>query len=62
MQHHACFVCRRFATVMLQCWEGDPDQRPTFSQLKVAIDKMVTSMTGYMELSIFPAESFESEK
>ena len=58
---HAFSTCR-FATVMQQCWEGDPDKRPTFSQLKVAIDEMVTSMTGYMELSIFPAESFEAEK
>ena len=58
MQHHmhTFFVCR-FATVMQQCWEGDPDKRPTFSQLQVTIDAMVTSVAGYMELSVFSADS-----
>ena len=42
---------------MQQCWDSDPDKRPTFSQLTVAIDAMATIMTGYMELSVFSAES-----
>ena len=52
----------RFATVMQQCWESDPDKRPTFSQLTVAIDAIATAMTGYMELSVFSAESDENNK
>ena len=45
---------------MQQCWENDPDKRPTFSQLTVAIDAIATAMTGYMELSVFSPESDEN--
>ena len=58
---HHYFCGYRFATVMQQCWESDPDKRPTFSQLTVAIDAIATAMTGYMKLSAFSDESDEYE-
>ena len=59
LHHYYCGY--RFATVMQQCWESDPDKRPTFSQLTVAIDAIATAMTGYMELSVFSSESDDVE-
>ena len=55
-----CSPCR-YRAVMQQCWEGDPDRRPTFSQLVTTIDTIVTPMAGYMELSVF-SKYFENEK
>ena len=43
-----------YKTVMQQCWHGNPDQRPTFSQLRTQIDTLITEMAGYMEFSMIP--------
>ena len=36
---------------MEQCWHGNPDMRPTFSQLHNEISFTLTNMAGYMEFS-----------
>ena len=41
-----------YKTVMQQCWHGNPDQRPTFSQLRAQIDTVITAMAGYLEFSM----------
>lgn len=39
--------------VMKQCWDKDPEKRPTFSQLQTKISSTLTEMAGYMEFSEF---------
>ena len=45
-------VCR-FNTLMMQCWDSDPNKRPTFSQLQANISAMLTNTAGYLDLSAF---------
>ena len=35
---------------MQQCWHGNPDDRPTFSQLQSQLGAILSAMTGYLEL------------
>ena len=37
--------------LMLDCWLGDSDKRPTFSELVLSIDNYLSSVAGYMDLS-----------
>ena len=41
---------------MLQCWSSSPDERPTFSELVVAIENMLTSMSNYVDFNQFTLE------
>ena len=50
-----------YKTVMQQCWHGDPDQRPIFSQLRDQINSIVTTMAGYLEISTI-APCFELDQ
>ena len=38
---------------MLQCWNSSPDERPTFSDLVVTIENMLTSMANYIDFNQF---------
>ena len=40
----------RNQTAMQQCWHGNPDDRPTFSQLQSQLGAILSAMTGYLEL------------
>ena len=39
--------------MMYQCWHGNPDERPTFSQLQTKISAVLSSMVDYLEFSEF---------
>ena len=37
--------------LLLQCWDGQPEKRPNFSQLLVTISTMLEVIGGYLVLS-----------
>ena len=38
---------------MLQCWEFDPKNRPTFSNLVQSLSQSLEAMAGYMDIGAF---------
>ena len=45
---------------MYQCWHGNPDERPTFSQLQIKISAVLSSMADYLEFSeIVPCDEMD---
>ena len=46
---------------MLQCWNSSSDERPTFSELVVTINNMLTSMGNYIDFNQFTLEVEEQK-
>ena len=38
---------------MLKCWHGDPEERPTFSELVSLMSQTLEGFAGYMDVSTF---------
>ena len=38
---------------MFKCWHGDPEERPTFSELVSLMSQTLESLAGYMDMSTF---------
>ena len=38
---------------MLQCWNSSSDERPSFLELVVIIENMLTSMANYIDFNQF---------
>ena len=38
---------------MLQCWELEPDLRPSFSNLVESVSNILENMAGYMDIGAF---------
>ena len=43
----------RYESVILLCWNSSPEERPTFSELVVIIENMLTSMANYIDFNQF---------
>ena len=39
-------------SLLLHCWDGQPEKRPTFRQLVVTIATMMEAVGGYLSLSV----------
>ena len=51
----------RYESVMLQCWNSSSDERPTFSELVITIENMLTSMANYIDFNQFTLEVEEQK-
>lgn len=38
-------------SIILECWQEDPDERPTFSHLVSSISSQLESMAGYLDVN-----------
>ncbi|XP_064459138.1 tyrosine kinase receptor Cad96Ca-like, partial [Ornithodoros turicata] len=44
--------------VMRSCWHPNPAERPTFSQLRADLDKLIKLNAGYIDLDNFPEHAY----
>lgn len=47
-------------SIMLQCWNSNPEERPSFSALKKIMSKMEMKHEVYMNLSLYSSSLYES--
>ena len=48
--------------MMMQCWEFDPDKRPSFSSLVDSLSQSLEGMANYMDIGNSLSESNLAEK
>lgn len=49
---------REMYNIMFYCWNTDPNERPSFSELVQVLDKLLISENDYIELDRFPDHSY----
>ncbi|XP_076368276.1 LOW QUALITY PROTEIN: tyrosine kinase receptor Cad96Ca-like [Tachypleus tridentatus] len=49
---------REMYNIMHYCWDSDPKERPSFSELVCLLDKLLISEHDYIELDRFPDHSY----
>lgn len=47
-----------FYNIMSQCWRQDPNERPTFKQLALQLEKLILSENNYIELDQYPEHAY----
>ena len=47
--------------VMLSCWDADPEQRPTFTQLVTTITSVLDPLADYLDVTTFVTGQQEAE-
>ncbi len=47
---------------MRKCWREDPEERPTFSQLSAIVERLLTSIAGYTDLSMVLQDTSQEEE
>ena len=45
-------------SLLLQCWDVHPEERPDFSQLVITIASMLEAVSGYLSLNIIEKKHF----
>ena len=45
---------------MLQCWESEPERRPTFSSIVDTLSHFLEAMVDYMDVGTFAGKSDET--
>ena len=45
---------------MLQCWESEPERRPTFSSIVDTLSRFLEAMVDYMDIGTFASKSDET--
>ena len=45
-------------SLLLQCWDGQPEERPDFSQLVVTLSTLMEAVAGYVTFSGSYKEKF----
>ena len=46
---------------MLRCWDADPEQRPTFTQLVTTITSVLDPLADYLDVTTFVTGEQEAE-
>lgn len=49
---------REVYNIMFYCWEQDPNQRPTFSELLGMLERYIYSQSDYIELDRYPDHAY----
>ncbi|XP_070501931.1 tyrosine kinase receptor Cad96Ca [Chironomus tepperi] len=49
---------REIYNYMYYCWDGDPKNRPDFSEIRSNLDKLLSTSTDYIELERFPEHDY----
>lgn len=49
---------REMYNIMYYCWDRDPNQRPSFSELVCLLDNILYSENDYIELDRFPDHAY----
>ena len=42
----------RYQKIMLMCWERDPKDRPTFAQVVIEIEILLSNSVGYLDITV----------
>ena len=45
-------------SLLLQCWDAQPEERPDFSQLVITIASILEAVSGYLSLNIIEKKHF----
>merc|ERR1711923_633697 len=52
---------REIYNMMFYCWDRDPDERPTFTDLVKNLESLLTQGTDYIDLNQFPDHGYYNE-
>jgi len=47
-------------TLMLECWDANPQTRPSFADMMVRLDSLLESVAEYLDISIVVTSDKES--